>query len=219
MEKIQIWDLGSRKEKICIQYPGSGMGNKLIWDSGSGINIPDQQNWKFRRQICQDLKNQIIIEPFVKKAFLDKTKSFLQSKIASVASERGKTPVNWIFQSLTRLSRRRRTTSPGAKPLLQLTFIRPQQRFIVVFELKRPSMSVQNLFFARPAPKKPLPPLFPKTGCEKRRKYVLLAPFFAYCTPLAFYLLLKVKSELASCLLTQDTFKKSLQGVAPTIAT
>ncbi len=146
----------------------------------------------------------------MEKAFWDKTKSFLQSKIASVASERGKTPVNWIFQSPTRLGRRPRTTSPGAKPLLQLTFIRPYQRFIVVFELKRPSMSVQNLFFARPAPKKPSPPLFPTTGCEKRRKDVLLAPFLAYFTPSAFYLLLKVKSELASCLLTQDTFKKSL---------
>jgi hypothetical protein len=78
----------------------------------------------------------------------------------------------------------------------------------VVFELKRPSMSVQNLFFARPEPKKPSPPLIPIT--EKRRNDVLLATFFAYFTPSAFYLLLKVISELASCLLTQDTFKKSL---------
>jgi hypothetical protein len=80
-------------EKIWIHYPGSGMGNIRIQDSGSGINIPDQQNWKFSRQICWDLKNQIIIEPFVEKAFWDETKSFLQSKVASVASERGKTPV------------------------------------------------------------------------------------------------------------------------------
>jgi hypothetical protein len=41
-------------------------------------------------------------------------------------------------------------------------------------------------------------------------------PYFA---PAAFYLFLKVKSELASSLLTQGTFKKSLQGVVPTIAT
>jgi hypothetical protein len=73
--------------------------------------------------------------------------------------------------------------------------------------------------FARPAPKKPSLPLFPITGCEKRGKDVLLAPFFAYFTPSAFYLLLKVKPELAKCLLTQDTFKKSLYGVAPTIVT
>ena len=33
-------------------------------------------------------------------------------------------------------------------------------------------MSVQNLFFARPGPKKPSPPLFPITGCEKRRSYI-----------------------------------------------
>jgi hypothetical protein len=80
----------------------------------------------------------------------------------------------------------------------------------VVFGLKRPSMSVQNLFFARPGPKKPSPPLFSITDCGKRGKDVLPAPFFAYFTPPAFYLLLKVKSELASCLLTQGTFKKSL---------
>ncbi len=215
MEKIQIWDQGSRMENFGSRILDSG------WKTfGSGINIPGQQNWKFCRQICQDLKNpRIIIEPFLEKAFWDETKSFLQSKVASVASERGKTPVNWIFQSPTRHGRRRLTTSPGAKPLLQLTFIRPQQRFIVVFGLKRPSMSVQNLFFARPAPKKPSPPLFSTTGCRKKHKDVLPAPFFAYFTPSAFYILLKVKSELASCLLTQGTFKKSLQGVAPTIVT
>jgi hypothetical protein len=60
----------------------------------------------------------------VEKALWDETKSFLQSKVASVASERGKTPVHWIFLSPTRHGRRRQTTSPGAKPLLQLTFIR-----------------------------------------------------------------------------------------------
>jgi len=48
----------------------------------------------------------------------------------------------------------------------------------VVFGLKRPSMSVQNLFFARPAPKKPSPPLFSITGCKKRCQNVLPAPFF-----------------------------------------
>jgi hypothetical protein len=71
-------------------------------------------------------------------------------------------------------------------------------------------MSVQNLFFARPAPKKPTPPIFPITDCGKRHKDVLPAPFFTYFTPSAFYLLLEVKSELASCLLIQGTFKKSL---------
>jgi hypothetical protein len=55
----------------------------------------------------------------------------------------------------------------------------------VVFGLKRPSMSVQNLFFARPALKKPSPPLFSTTGCRKRHKDVLPAQFFAYFTPSA----------------------------------
>jgi hypothetical protein len=89
----------------------------------------------------------------------------------------------------------------------------------MVSGLKRPSMSVQNLFFARPAPKKPAVPLFSITGCGKRRQDVLPAPFFAHFTPAAYYLLLKVKAELESCLLTQGTFKKSLSGVAPNIVT
>jgi hypothetical protein len=37
-----------------------------------------------------------------------------------------------------------------------------------------------------------------------------------YFTTAAFYLFLKVKSELASSLLTKGIFKKSLQGVTPT---
>ncbi len=217
MENIQIRDQGSSMKKILIQDLGNGTEKIRIRDPGSGINIPDQQNWKFCRQICQVLKNRIIFEPFVEKAFWDETKSFLQSEVASVALKRGKTPVNWIFQSPTRHSRRHRTTSPGAKPLC--TFIRPQQRFIVVFRLKRPIMSVQNLFFARPAPKKPSLPLFSITGCGKRRQDVLPAPFFTYFTPAAFCLLMKVKSELASCLMMKGTLKKSLQGVTPTIMT
>ncbi len=36
----------------------------------------------------------------------------------------------------------------GAKPLLQLTFIRPYQRFRVVFRLKRLSMSAQKAIAA-----------------------------------------------------------------------
>jgi hypothetical protein len=40
-------------------------------------------------------------------------------------------------------------------------------------------MSVQSLFFARPAPKKLLPPLFSITGCEKRHQDVLPGLFFA----------------------------------------
>jgi len=70
-------------------------------------------------------------------------------------------------------------------------------------------MSVQNLFFARPGPKKPSPPLFSIIGCGKRCKDVLPAPFFTDFTPAAFYLLLKVKAELACCLMTKGTFKKS----------
>jgi hypothetical protein len=63
---------------------------------------PGTANWKSWCQICQDLKNRIIIKPFVEKAFWEETKAFLRSKAASVAVKRGKTPVNWIFQSPTR---------------------------------------------------------------------------------------------------------------------
>jgi hypothetical protein len=71
-------------------------------------------------------------------------------------------------------------------------------------------MSVQNLFFARPSNKLPSALLFSMIGGGKRSQDVLPAPFFAYFTPAAFYIFLKVKSELASCLLTQGTFKKSM---------
>ncbi len=52
MEKVQIQDQGSRMQKILIQDPGSGMEKIQIRDPGSGIDIPDQQIWKFHRQIC-----------------------------------------------------------------------------------------------------------------------------------------------------------------------
>jgi hypothetical protein len=71
-------------------------------------------------------------------------------------------------------------------------------------------MSVQKLFFARPAPKTSLPPLFLITGCEKGVKMFFQLHFLPYFTPATFYLFLKVKSELASCLLTQGNLKKSL---------
>jgi hypothetical protein len=70
-------------------------------------------------------------------------------------------------------------------------------------------MSVQNLFFDRPSPKKPSLPLFLITGCEKGIKMFFQLHFSPYFTPATFYLFLKVKSELASCLLTQGTLKKS----------
>ena len=52
MEKIQIRDQGSSMKNILIQDLGNGMEKIRIRDPGSGINIPDQQNWKFCRQIC-----------------------------------------------------------------------------------------------------------------------------------------------------------------------
>jgi hypothetical protein len=71
-------------------------------------------------------------------------------------------------------------------------------------------MSVKNLFFARPPAKLPSPPLFSIIGSGKRRQDVLPAPLLPFFTPAAFYVFLKVKSELASYLLAQGTFKKSM---------
>jgi hypothetical protein len=90
MEKVWIRDQGSRMEKIWIQDLGSGMEKIRNRDPGSGINILDRQNWKSRCQICKDLRNQVIIKPFLEKAFWDETKSFLQSKALSMALKRGK---------------------------------------------------------------------------------------------------------------------------------
>jgi hypothetical protein len=71
-------------------------------------------------------------------------------------------------------------------------------------------MSLQNLFFAKPSNKLPSAQLFSITGGGKRLQDVLSAPLLLYFTPAACYIFLKVKSELASYLLTQGTFKKSM---------
>ncbi len=127
--------------------------------------------------------------------------------------------MNQFFNRQEDDNHRHQTEPQGAKPLQQLIFIRPQKRFRVVFGLKRPRMSVENFFFARLQAKLPTPPLFSITGSGKRRQDVLTARLLPYFPPATFNFFLKVKSELASCLLTQGTFKKKVQGVAPTIAT
>jgi hypothetical protein len=80
-------------------------------------------------------------------------------------------------------------------------------------------MSVQNLFYAMPLPKKLSLPLFSITGCGKGVNMFSQLHYLPYFAPAVFYLFLKVKSELASCLLTQGVFKKSLMRVTPTIIT
>ncbi len=142
------------------------------------------------------------------KAFWDETKSFLQYKAASVELKRRKTPVNQFFRS----PRRQPPPLPNYCPrdkTVTAVYIH-KQRFRVVFGLKRPRMSVQNLFFARLSAKLPSPPLFSIIGSRNRRHDVLPARLLPYFTPATYYFFLKVKSELASCLLTQGTFKKSM---------
>jgi hypothetical protein len=82
----------------------------------------------------------------------------------------------------------------------------------VVFGLKSTSLSVQSLFFARPAPKKPSPPLFSITGCGKRCQDVLLTPFFAYFTPSAFYLFPESEIRAGKLLDDQGHLQEQLVG-------
>jgi hypothetical protein len=56
--------------------------------------------------------------------------------------------------------------------------------------------------------------LFSIIGIGKRRQDVLPTPLLPYFIPPAFYLFLRVRSELASCLLTQGTFKKIITTIA-----
>jgi hypothetical protein len=65
-------------------------------------------------------------------------------------------------------------------------------------------MSVQNLIFARLSAKLPSPPLFSIIGNGNRCQDVLPARLLPYFTPATYYFFLKVKSELASCLLTHE---------------
>jgi hypothetical protein len=72
----------------------------------------------------------------------------------------------------------------------------------MVFGLKRPSMSVQNLFFARPTHKKPSLPLFSITGCGKRHQDVFPAPIFTIFHNSG--LLFLPESEIRACKLLVD---------------
>jgi hypothetical protein len=70
-------------------------------------------------------------------------------------------------------------------------------------------MSVQNLFLPGRRPKSHRHLYFQLLAVEKVVKMFSQLHYSLYFAPAAFYLFLKVKSELASCLLTQGTFKKS----------
>jgi hypothetical protein len=67
-----------------------------------------------------------------------------------------------------------------------------------------------NLFVAWLLPKKPLLPFFSITACGKGINMFSQPHYLPCFAPAAFYHFLKVRPELASCLLTQGTFKKSL---------
>ncbi len=154
-------------------------------------------------------RNQIKIKSSVDKAFWDNTKSFLQYKAASVELKRGKTPVKLFFQSPRRWPPPPPNYAPRGKTVTA-AYIHKALWFGVVFGLKGPRMSVQNFFFARPSDKLPSPPLFSIIGSRKRRQDVPPAWLLPYFTPATFYFFLKVKSELANCLLTQGTLKKKV---------
>ncbi len=93
----------------------------------------DDRDPKSRRQICEDLKNWIKIKSFVDKAFWDKVESFLHCKAASVALKRGKQLWTRFFNIQQEVARCRRTTSRGAKPLLQLIVIGHAKIYSVIW--------------------------------------------------------------------------------------
>jgi hypothetical protein len=71
-------------------------------------------------------------------------------------------------------------------------------------------MSVQSLFLPGRRPKSHRRLYFQLLAVEKGDKMFSQLHYSLYFAPAAFYLFMKMKSELASCLLTQGTFKKSL---------
>jgi hypothetical protein len=71
-------------------------------------------------------------------------------------------------------------------------------------------MPVQSLFLPGRRPKSHKRLYFQLLAAEKGDKMFSELHYSLYFAPAAFYLFMKVKSELASCLLTQGTFKKSL---------
>jgi hypothetical protein len=62
------------------------------------------------------------------------------------------------------------------------------------------------------SPKKPSLRLFSVIGCKKGVKMSSQLHFLPYFASAAFFLVPKMKSELAICLLTQGTFKKSYRN-------
>jgi hypothetical protein len=85
----------------------------------------------------------------------------------------------------------------------------------MVFRLKRPRMSVQNLFFARPAPKKPSPPLFSITGCGKRHQDALPAPLFTIFNTSALSSLLESEIRAGKLLVDPRHPQEELVGGRP----
>jgi hypothetical protein len=76
-------------------------------------------------------------------------------------------------------------------------------------------MSVQNLFFARPAPKKPSPPLFSITGCGKRRQDVLPAVLFSIFHTSGLSSLLKSEIRAGKLLVDPGHPQEELVGGLP----
>ncbi len=109
----------------------------------------------------------------------DETKSFLLYKEASVELKRAKTPVNQFFQSPTRRlppTAAAAELGPKGRTVTSADIHKALAKIQRGFGLKRPSMSVPNLFFARPSPKLPSPLLFSIIGIGKGRHDVLPAP-------------------------------------------
>ncbi len=194
--------------------PGSGTRDGKNSDSGSSIRdkLPGSAKLEISSQNLLGLEEPNNNQNLCGKGIWDENKSFLQSKAASVVLKERKNTCELDF------SISNKTTPPLPNYVLRgetntAAYLHKALAKIycrLVFGLKRLSMSAQNLIFASMLPKKPSLPLFLITGCGKGANMFSQLHYSSYFAPAAFYLFLKVKSELASCLLTQGTFKKSL---------
>ncbi len=118
-----------------------------------------------------------------------------------MALKRGKTPVNWIFQSPTRHGRRHRTTSPWAKPLLQLTFIRPSKDWEWFLALKDQGCLYRTCALPGQRPKSHRRLYFQKMAVEKASR---CSPSSIFCIFHTSSLLTPPKKEIRAGKLLVD---------------
>ncbi len=163
--------------------------------------------WNF---VAAFTRNQIKIISSVDKAFWDETKSFLQYKGAPVELKRAKIPVNQFFQSPRRRPPPPLNYTPRGKTVTAAYIHKALAKIYSGFWALKNKHVWKELVFCQAHALAAIAAAIFNNGHWKRRQDVLSAPLLPYFIPPAFYLFLKVKSELASWFLTQGTFNKSV---------